>query len=362
MLYYLSYSLKDYLFFFNIFKYITFRAMGASVSAFLLSILLGPLVIKWLSRLSVVNVTKREHADKIHAFYADKATVPTMGGLLIAGSILISNLVWGNLENRFLLLSLLVVVWFGMIGFLDDYLKLKRKNTRGLSALVKLVGQLILGLAIGIYLYFDPNFSKLLYVPFFKDLTIGLSIWLIPFVVIVLVGTSNALNLTDGLDGLAVGCLAFAAGAFAILTYLAGRSDFAPYLGIPFVSGASELAVFCASMVGAAVGFLWYNSYPATIMMGDTGSLSLGGALGVVAILIKSELVLLIVGGIFVWEALSVILQVFSFRIFGKRIFRMSPYHHHLQLLGLSESKVTIRLWIVAFILALAGLSTLKLR
>ena len=189
-----------------------------------------------------------------------------------------------------------------------------------------------------------------------------LGIWFVPFVIVVLVGSSNALNLTDGLDGLAVGCLAFAAGAFSILTYLAGHAHFAKYLGIPFVAGSGELSVFCASLVGAGVGFIWYNSCPATVMMGDTGSLSLGGALGAVAIFIKSELVLLVVGGIFVWEALSVIVQVFSFRVFGRRVFLMSPYHHHLQLKGLPESKVTIRLWIVAFILALIGLGTLKLR
>lgn len=362
MFYYFLYPLKDYSIFFNIFKYITFRAVGASVTAFLLSLFLGPLVVKWLAKLSVVNATKREYAEKIHSFYAEKGTVPTMGGILILGSLLISDLLWGNLQNRFLMLALLVVLWFGAIGFIDDFIKLKRKNSRGLSSLVKLVGQLILGIALGTHLFLDPAFSKSLYVPFFKEVTIVLGCWLIPFVVLVLVGSSNALNLTDGLDGLAVGCLAFAAGAFSILTYLAGRIDFAKYLEIPFVAGSGELTVFCASLVGAAVGFLWYNSYPATVMMGDTGSLALGGALGVVAILIKSELVLLMVGGIFVWEALSVMIQVFSFRVFGKRVFLMSPYHHHLQLKGLPESKVTIRLWIVAFILALVGLSTLKLR
>ncbi|MBI4372741.1 MAG: phospho-N-acetylmuramoyl-pentapeptide-transferase [Candidatus Omnitrophica bacterium] len=362
MFYYLLYPLREYSIFFNVFKYITFRAVGASVTAFLIAIVLGPAVIQWLSHLSVINTTKREHAEKIHSFYAQKGAVPTMGGILIVGSLLIANLLWGNLENRFLLVSLLVVIWFGLIGFVDDWLKLKQKNARGLSGLVKLSGQLVLGIAIGIYLYADPHFSKLLYIPFFKQEALTLGIWFIPFIVMVLAGTSNALNLTDGLDGLAVGCLAFAAGAFSILTYLAGRADFAQYLGIPFVAGSSELAVFCASMVGAAVGFLWYNSYPATVMMGDTGSLSLGGALGVVAIFIKSELVLLVVGGIFVWEAFSVILQVFSFRMFGKRLFLMSPYHHHLQLKGWPESKVTIRFWIVAFILALIGISTLKLR
>ena len=362
MFYHFLYPLSDYSFFFNVFKYITFRAVGASVTAFLLSIFLGPLVIQWLSKLSVVNANKREHADKIHQFYASKGSVPTMGGVLIVGAILISNLLWGNLGNKFLLLALSVILWFGAIGFIDDLLKLKRKNSRGLSSLIKLIGQLILGMAIGTFLYWDPAFSESLYIPFVKGLSLMLGIGFIPFVVLVLVGSSNALNLTDGLDGLAVGCLVFASGAFSILTYLAGRFDFAQYLGIPFIAGAGELAVFCASLVGAGVGFLWYNSYPATVMMGDTGSLSLGGGLGIVAILIKSELVLLIVGGIFVWEALSVMIQVFSFRVFKKRVFLMSPYHHHLQLKGWPESKVTIRLWIVAFILALVGLSTLKLR
>ena len=362
MFYHLLYPLSDLSIFFNVFKYITFRAVGASVTAFLLSLILGPWVIRWLTKLSVVNAVNREYAEKIHTFYASKGAVPTMGGILIVGSLLISNLLWGNLSNKFLLLALLVVIWFGSIGFIDDILKLKRKNARGLSALVKLTGQLTLGLGIGVWLYLDPTFSEKLYIPFFKQVMISLGIWFIPFVVLVLVGSSNSLNLTDGLDGLAIGCLSFAAGAFAILTYLAGRADFARYLGIPFVAGSSELAVFCASLVGAGVGFLWYNSYPATVMMGDTGSLSLGGGLGVVAILIKSELVLLVVGGIFVWEALSVMIQVFSYRIFGKRVFLMSPFHHHLQLMGWPESKVTIRLWIIAFILALIGLSTLKLR
>ena len=298
MFYYFLYPLRDYAVFFNIFKYITVRAAGASVTAFLLSIFLGPLVISWLSGLSILNETKREHADKIHSFFAQKMSVPTMGGVLIVGALVASNLLWGDLENRFLVATLLVVVCFGAVGFADDFLKLKSKSARGLSGKVKLCGQLIVGGALGIFLYCDPAFPKLLYIPFLKQVMLPLSIGFIPFVVLVLAGSSNALNLTDGLDGLAIGCLAFAAGAFAILTYLAGRPDFAHYLGIPFVSGASELSVFCASLVGAAVGFLWYNSYPATVMMGDTGSLALGGALGVVAILIKSELVLFLVGGI----------------------------------------------------------------
>lgn len=362
MFYLFLYPLRDIFSVLNVFKYITFRAVSASVTAFLISILLGPLVIKWLSQANITNLVKREHAEKIHSLYAAKMAVPTMGGVLIVGSILISNLLWGNLQNYFMVWALVVLVWFGLIGFVDDWLKLKMKNTRGLPSRVKLLGQLTLGLLIGFVLYHDAHFSKLLYVPFFKTAVIPLGMAFIPFIVIVLIGTSNALNLTDGLDGLAVGCLAFAAGAFSILTYLSGRIDYAEYLGIPFVMGASELAVFCASLVGASVGFLWYNSYPATVMMGDTGSLALGGGLGIVAIFIKSELVLLLVGGVFVWEALSVMIQVSSFKLFKRRVFLMSPFHHHLQLMGWPESKVTIRLWIIAFILALVGLSTLKLR
>ncbi len=362
MFYYLLYPLKDTLFFFNIFRYITFRAIWASVTAFLISIFLFPLVTKWLGQLSVLNSVDRKFAEKIHAFFANKKTVPTMGGLLIVFSILVSNLFWGDLTNRYLLIALGVTVLFGLVGFLDDYLKMRSGSSRGLPGRVKLAGQLVVGLVLGIYLFLDAGFSKELYVPFFKDVVVPLGVGLVPFTIVVLAGTSNALNLTDGLDGLAIGCLSFAAGAFSILSYLAGRADFAPYLGIPFVNGSGELTVFCASLVGASVGFLWYNSYPATIMMGDTGSLALGGALGVTAILIKQELVLLVVGGVYVWEALSVILQVVSFQLFKKRIFRMSPYHHHLQLKGIPESKVTVRLWIVAFILALIGLSTLKLR
>jgi len=336
--------------------------MGASLTAFFVCLILGPSFTRWLSAVSAIGSTKRENADPIHHLFQDKKSIPTMGGALIVSGIVAASLIWGNLANRLLLISLATLVWFGLIGFADDYLKIKSKSTRGLRSLSKLLGQVVLGVILGWYLFHDPEFKGILYLPFLKNAVIYLGIFYIPFVIIVLAGASNALNLTDGLDGLAIGCLIFAAGAFAIISYVSGHAVFANYLQIPFFSESGELTVFCSAMVGAGAGFLWYNSYPATIFMGDTGSLSLGGALGAVAVCIKKELVLLIVGGIFVWEALSVIVQVLSFKLRRKRVFLMSPFHHHLQLKGWPESKVTIRLWIVAFMLALVGLSTLKIR
>ncbi len=362
MFYHVLYPLKDLLPLFNVFRYITFRATGASVTAFVLCLVLGPWLMKALKEMQALAHTEREHAEKIHAFYAEKKNVPTMGGLLIVASILSSVLLWGNWSVPSVWVVAATFLWFGTIGFLDDWIKLKNKNSRGLSSFTKFTGQLIAGIALGLYLYLDPKFDKMLYFPFLKSFSLYLGALFVPFVVMVLVGTSNALNLTDGLDGLAIGCLLFVAGAFAVLSYAVGRVDYSTYLQMTFVPGAGELTVFCAAMVGASAGFLWFNAYPAEVMMGDTGSLSLGGALGAVAVLTRKELVLIIVGGVFVLEALSVILQVASFKLFKRRIFLMSPFHHHLQLLGWPESKVTIRLWIISFILALVGLSTLKLR
>ncbi|MFZ5801746.1 MAG: phospho-N-acetylmuramoyl-pentapeptide-transferase [Candidatus Omnitrophota bacterium] len=361
-MFYFLHTFSDYHIVFNLFRYITFRAAAASISAFILCVWLGPYIIAGLRQIKVTAHQQREHAPSIHPFFVHKKDVPTMGGILIVASVVVSILLWGNFENRFTLILLGVILWFGGVGFLDDYLKLRSKTSKGLDGMTKLAGQVIAGLALGIYLYLDPEYPPYLYLPFLKESVLFLGILFIPFVMIVLSGSSNALNLTDGLDGLAIGCTMFAAGAFSIISYVAGRFDTAAYLAIQHVEGAGEIAVFCAALVGASAGFLWYNSYPAEVMMGDTGSLSLGGVLGTVAVLTKKEAVLVIVGGVFVWEALSVMLQVMSFKLFKRRIFLMSPFHHHLQLKGWPESKVTVRLWIIAFILAIAGLSTLKVR
>lgn len=361
MLYFL-YPLKDISIFFNLFKYITFRAAGASVTAFVISLVLGPIIIRWLKRVKVMSFNRREHAESIHSFYAHKDTVPTMGGIMIVASVLGAVFLWGNLTNRFLWILIGAISLYAATGFFDDWLKLRNKNSKGLVSTVKFSAQLIIGLGIGFYLYLDPSFDKWLYLPFIKKGFFYLGVLFIPFVILVLVSSSNALNLTDGLDGLAIGCTLFTVAAFGLMAYIVGRIDFTAYLSIPYVPEAGEVAVFCAALVGASAGFLWFNSYPAEVMMGDTGSLALGGVLGTIAILIKKEFVLVIVGGIFVWEALSVILQVISFRLFKKRIFLMSPFHHHLQLKGWPESKVTVRLWIIAMILAVIGLSTLKVR
>lgn len=361
-MFYFLYPFKDFSIVFNIFRYITFRSAAASVTAFILTLWLGPLIIRWLKSFNVTQNQKREHAEKIHNLYAHKEKVPTMGGVMIVLSVVLSSLLWGNLTNRFVWILILTTVGFGFVGFLDDWLKLRSKSSKGLTSFMKMLGQLLIGVGIGFYLYMDPAFDKWLYLPFVKKGAFYMSFLFIPFVVFVLVGSSNALNLTDGLDGLAIGCTLFTTVSLAIIAYVTGRVDFASYLTLPYVPEAGEITVVASALIGASAGFLWFNCYPAEVMMGDTGSLSLGGVLGAIAILIKKELVLVIVGGIFVWEALSVMLQVASFKMFKRRIFLMSPFHHHLQLKGWPESKVTIRLWIVAMILAVIGLSTLKVR
>lgn len=364
MFYYLA-EFKNLFFGFNLFKYITFRAALAAVTTFLLCVILGPLFIRSLKERKIREIAKRADCPDLDQFQNSKQGTPTMGGLFIVGSIVVSVLLWADLTNIYILLTLLTCVSMAVVGFIDDYVKLVGgldKKRRGLSARSKFFWEMVLGLTVASYVYLHSPGAATLDVPFFKDLAINLGIFYIPFVMLVIVGTTNAVNLTDGLDGLAIGCVLIVSATLAIMSYMAGHIKFSQYLFIPYIPGAGELTVFCAAIVGASLGFLWFNCHPATIFMGDTGSLSLGGSLGVIAIFIKKELLLLLLGGVFAIEALSVILQVASVKIRRKRIFKVSPLHHHLQLSGWNESKIIIRFWIIGIILALLTLTTLKVR
>ena len=361
MLYYLLYPLREHFAVFNVFRYITFRTAAAIVTALLLSWLMGPWFIRTLRRLSV-GQNIRDVGPQAHQV---KAGTPTMGGVLILFSVLIPTLLWGNLANHYVWVVILVSAAFGVIGFLDDYLKIRRRRNLGLTARAKFLLQILAGTAMGIALLFFPaefRFNPELALPFFKNVVFNLGYFYIPFVVLVLVGASNAVNLTDGLDGLAIGATAVAAATYAVFTYVAGNIRFATYLQVPYVSGVGEVAVFCGALVGASLGFLWYNSHPAEVFMGDVGSLSLGAAIGSVAVLAKQEILLVVVGGLFVLEALSVIIQVASFKLTGRRVFRMAPLHHHFELSGWAEPKVIVRFWILSILFSLLSLSTLKLR
>ena len=363
MFYHFLYPLRDLFFGFNVFKYITFRVAACAITAFVLSAMLGKSVIKMLRYLNVgESVRKGEHTASLYEHHKDKEGTPTMGGVLIVGVIMLSVLLWADLSNRYIWIALFSTLWLAVVGFIDDYIKLTRTKSRGLTAAVKLAGQLVLGLIIGFILYYDPNIGDRLDVPFFKNLVLHLGIFYVFFSALVIIGTSNAVNLTDGLDGLAIGCVLIVALTYCVMSYVSGHYVISEYLQIIFMPQAGELAVFCAAIFGAGLGFLWYNCHPADVFMGDTGSLALGGALGTVAILIKKELLLVIVGGIFVAEAVSVILQVASFKLTKKRIFLMAPLHHHFQLKGWAEAKIIFRFLIVAILLALFSLSTLKLR
>ena len=363
MFYYLLYPLREYWSGFNVFRYITFRAVMASVTAFVLTLVVAPAVIGWLRRMKVgQRVRKKEEVGGLYDLHRHKEGTPTMGGLLILAAWLGSVLLWADFLNRMVILAVGVTVSLGLIGCIDDWAKLRQKGVRGLSRMKRLFWQSLIALVLGWLLLIDPKYPKLLEIPFFKQPMVDLGLWLLPFTVLVLVGTSNAVNLADGLDGLAIGCSAMIALCLTIIAYVTGHRLFADYLLISYIPQAGELAVFCAALVGASMGFLWYNCQPASVFMGDTGSLALGAAIGVVAILIKKELLLILLGGIFVAEALSVILQVGSFKLTGRRIFRMAPLHHHFQLEGWAESKVTIRFWIIGAILVLLSLGTLKLR
>ena len=360
MLYHLLVPLAKFIGPLNVFRYVTFRTAGAFLTALVVSLLLGPAVIRTLSDMRARQVI-REDGPQIHL---KKAGTPTMGGVLILLAIASATLLWAQLTNRFIWLTLLSTLAMGAVGFADDYLKLKRANTVGLRPRQKFFWQILIGLLVGAYLYLfpaDPVATKLA-IPFFKRWLPELGVWYILFAMFVLVGCSNAVNLTDGLDGLAIVPTLMAAATFTLLAYVAGHAALARYLQVIFVKGASELPIFAAAMVGASLGFLWFNAHPAQVFMGDTGSLALGGALATLALITKNELVLVMAGGCFVVEALSVIIQVFWFKRTGRRVFRMAPIHHHYELNGLPEPKIIVRFWIVSFVLQVIALTTLKLR
>jgi phospho-N-acetylmuramoyl-pentapeptide-transferase len=334
----------------------------AAITAFLISLIFGQRVIKFLAKLKIGENVRKEDSARLYELHSKKQDTPTMGGILILMAILSATLLWADIFNMYVLLALFSTVWLGITGFIDDYLKHIRKKSKGLTAASKFTSQIILGLILGIILYLTPHNSTRIDIPFLKDVSLEMGIFYILFVIVVITGSSNAVNLTDGLDGLAIGIVIMVAMAFSVLCYVSGNMKFSDYLLIPYIKGAGELTVFCASILGAGLGFLWFNCYPASIFMGDVGSLALGGAIGTTALLIKKELLLVIVGGIFVVEALSVILQVASFRLTKKRIFKIAPLHHHFQFLGWAESKVIVRFWILASLLAIFTIVTLKIR
>ncbi|MDR2574103.1 MAG: phospho-N-acetylmuramoyl-pentapeptide-transferase [Desulfovibrio sp.] len=343
---------------FNVFRYITFRSLAALITALVVSILIGPRFIAWLHRIKCGQFI---HEDvKNHMV---KAGTPTMGGLLIMTSLAGSLLLWADLTSRHIWQAFLVFAGFGLVGFWDDFSKLRRHKNRGISGRAKIFGQILVAFAAMCLLYTNPEYNSRLTIPFFKDISPDIGLFYIPFGILVMVAASNAVNLTDGLDGLAIGPAIVALVVFSIFIYVTGNTRFAAYLLVPYIPGVGEVTVFCAALVGAGLGFLWFNAYPAQVFMGDVGSLSIGGTLGYLALLCKQELVLAVVGGLFVVETLSVILQVGYFRwTGGKRIFRMAPLHHHFELKGVPESKIIIRFWIVSILLGLVALSVLKLR
>ena len=359
MLFKLIYFFHSDLSLLNVFRYITFRTILATLSSLFLIFIFGGWVIHRLRTMQVGQVIREDGPPN----HLDKAGTPTMGGCLILPVIMASTLLWADPANIYVWLILFVIVSFGLIGFADDYLKMARKSSKGLSMKAKFTLQVLVALVVAIILELDPGYGTLLNVPFFKNVTPDLGWLYIPLAVFIIVGTSNAVNLTDGLDGLATGPIVVAFTSYLIFSYLTGHVRIADYLQIPYVAGTGELSVLCGAVVGAGLGFLWYNAFPAEVFMGDVGSLPLGAVLGTVAVITKQELVLILVGGIFVVETLSVIFQVAYFKITGgQRIFRMAPIHHHFELKGWAESKVTVRFWIIAIILALLSVSTLKLR
>ncbi len=362
MLYHLLFPLADDIGAFNLFRYLTFRTGGAMMTALFISFVLGGPLIRWLRSKQGEGQPIREDGPPSHAL--TKKGTPTMGGLLILIALIGSTLLWADLTNRYVWAVIIVTLSFGTIGFLDDYLKLRKRSPHGLSGRTKLLLELMIAGAVALWIVDisrDPIATSMA-IPFVKNTLIELGWFFIPFAALVMVGASNAVNLTDGLDGLAIVPAMIVAGCFALIAYLTGNTVFAGYLQIHSVPGAGELAVFCGALVGASLGFLWFNAPPAMVFMGDTGSLAVGGALGTVSVITKHELVLAIIGGLFVLETVSVIVQVASFKLTGRRVFRMAPLHHHFEQKGWEEPTIVIRFWIIAMVLALIGLSSLKLR
>jgi len=362
MLYHLLYQFRDVFVGFGVFRYITFRTAFAALTALLISLILGPWLIERMKHIKAGQYIREEGPKSHHV----KAGTPTMGGILINVAIIVPTVLWADILNPYIWIVLFVTAAYAAIGFVDDYRKLAKKRNLGLTAAEKFGAQFavaaLAALAIAYLPMLKNNYSTSITFPFLKDVALNLGLLYIPFVMVVLVGASNSVNLTDGLDGLAIGSALVAAVTYTVLTYAAGHARIADYLRIAWVPQTGELAVFCGAMVGASLGFLWFNAHPAEIFMGDVGSLALGGAIGCLAVMIKQELLLVLVGGLFVLEALSVILQVASFKITGRRIFKMSPLHHHFELSGWKETKVVVRFWIIAIIFAMVSLATLKLR
>ncbi|MEI8292910.1 MAG: phospho-N-acetylmuramoyl-pentapeptide-transferase [bacterium] len=358
---------NDFLKALNVFSYITFRAICAGITAFLISVVFGNFVIRKLISLKFGQpIRTAAEVHKLHELHGSKKGTPTMGGILLIGSIVISTLLWARPENPFVWLVLFSTLFLGGIGFYDDWLKVAKKNSDGISSRLKFALQCLLAGIFTIFFLANPKLSataQQLFIPFLKEpLLLGMGALTFVFYLLVIVGTSNAVNLTDGLDGLATGCTATVAATYAVLVYVAGNIKTATYLQVPFVPYAGELAVLCVALLGACLGFLWWNAHPARVFMGDTGSLAIGGMLGAVSICCKQELLLVIVGGVFVMEAMSVIIQVASFKTTGRRVFKMSPIHHHFELSGWKENTVIVRFWILSVLFALLGLATLKLR
>jgi phospho-N-acetylmuramoyl-pentapeptide-transferase len=357
MLYHLLYPLSEAYGVFNVVRYITFRTAAATLTSLFICLVLGPWLIRKLSALRIGQPIREIGPD-----HQAKEGTPTMGGLLILFSLLVSVLLWSELDQRMVWILVGLTAGYGVLGFIDDYQKVTQGSSAGISARTKLVWQVVFALGVAIAIYTDPAFDKELAVPFFKNFTPNIGVFYVPLAAFIIVAASNGVNLTDGLDGLAIGPVMITAATFLLLSYAAGHTGIAEYLNIKYVPGSGQLAIFCGAMVGGSLGFLWFNASPAELFMGDVGSLALGGALGTIAVLIRQEILLAVVGGIFVVETVSVIIQVASFKLTGKRVFLMAPIHHHFEKLGWAEQKIVVRFWIVSIILALVALSSLKLR